>query len=205
MRFSDLPADVRRFRMTVVGLSCYEPAELAELLDRLHPSVEATVAVPAPRASEPPRPAPRTSGKHRKPFSSEPIYDQLSAWFADLSAFRELSGGDSGPVEWSSPADSGQAAAHAAARLDDAGVTSAGLPQREPQAQLVPGAVAPPPATFSTFDGDLGLPATAHDVGERLANYRDGVAEGRKRPPPDPLGDLGHAAAPRGDHSTARQ
>jgi hypothetical protein len=162
------------------------------------------VAVPAPRASEPPRPAPRTSGKHREPFSSEPIFEQLSAWFADLSAFRELSGGGSGPVEWSSPADSGQAAAHAAARLDDAGVTSAGLPQREPQAQLVPGAVARSPDTLATFDGAPGLPATTHDMGERLANYRDGVAEGRKRPPPVALGDLGHAMFDDGSGESGR-
>ena len=94
LRFSDLPVEVRRrvrrFRLTVVTLSDYDAAELAELLDRLHePS---RVSAPTERAH----------GTHRAPGSSEPIYDQVSAWFADLSGSGELSALDDAPwdPEW---------------------------------------------------------------------------------------------------------
>ncbi|MDD7942348.1 DUF262 domain-containing protein [Actinomycetospora lutea] len=171
LRFSDLPGDVqrrvRRFRMTVVVLSDYRPAELRELLDRLRPSDEPDIPVPSPRAPT-----------HRSPVSPEPIYDQVSAWFADLSEFRALSEASGDAVAWSSPADAGQAAAEAAVEPDGAdlaGVTAAGLPQREPRALLVPGAV-PPPAGGALSFGAPG--ASPHEVAERLASYRDGVTEG---------------------------
>lgn len=174
LRYSDLPEDVRRrvrrFRMTVVVLSDYRPAELRELLDRLRPPDEPDIPVPQPRAPT-----------HRSPVSPEPIYDQVSAWFADLSEFRALSETGDG-VAWSSPADEGQAAAAVAVDPDDtdlAGVTAAGLPQREPRALLVPGAVPPPPASGLSF-GAAG--ASPEDVAERLASYRDGVAEGTEEP-----------------------
>lgn len=174
LRFSDLPDDVRRrvrrFRVTVVVLSGYRPTELRELLDRLHPEDEPEVAVPRPR----------TPTHRAPPFSDEPIYDQVSAWFADLSEFRALSDSDGGT--WSSPADDGRAAAAAAVEPDPAdlaGVTAAGLPQREPRALLVPGAV-PPPA------GPLSFGPSPRHVAERLASYRDGVAEGGEGPRPDP-------------------
>lgn len=181
LRFSDLPDDVRRrvrrFRMTVVVLSDYRPAELHELLDRLRPPDEPDIPVPRPRTPT-----------HRAPGSPEPIYDQVSAWFADLSEFRALSGDG---VAWSSPADEGRTAAQAAVdpeSADLAGVTAAGLPQREPRALLVPGAVPPPPAPGSGAGS-----ASPHDVAERLASYREGVAEGGVDPgrdaPPHPMFD----------------
>jgi hypothetical protein len=190
LRFSDLPGDlrrrVRRFRVTVVVLSDYRPAELRELLDRLRPPagspVEPEVAVPRPRAPT-----------HRAPSSAEPIYDQVSAWFADLSEFRTLS--ESRPDgAWSSPADEGQAAAESAVapeRSDLAGVTAAGLPQREPRALLVPGAVPPPPEPPGALS--FGGPRP-EEIAESLASYRDGVAEGgEQRPaaPPHPMFDDG--------------
>ena len=186
LRFSDLPVEVRRrvrrFRLPVVTLSDYHAAELAELLDRLHePS----------RVSAPPERAP---GTHRAPGSSEPIYDQVSAWFADLSGSGELSALDDaawdpewGP-RWSSPADAGHSAARAAVEPADAGVTDAGLPQRDPLAQLVPGAI-DAPGRPASGPGAPARPAPA-DLGDRLASYQDGLAEGRADRPgetPEPV------------------
>ncbi|WP_328301791.1 DUF262 domain-containing protein [Actinomycetospora sp. NBC_00405] len=177
LRFSELPVEVRRrvrrFRLPVVTLSGYHAAELAELFDRLHePSRAVVPAVPAPSTE----PAP---GTHRAPGSSEPIFDQVSAWFADLSDFWGLSTFDdrSWLSSWSSPADAGHDAARAAVDPPDAGVTDAGLPQREPLAQLAPGAVGTPGASDPRSDAPSG-PAP-EDVGDRLASYWDGVAEGR--------------------------
>lgn len=186
LRFSDLPAAVRRrvrrFRLTVVTFSDYHAAELAELLDRLDQPAAPPPPVPAPRAGGTSGGAARRSGTHRAPVSPEPIYDQVSAWFADLSEFRELSG--SGGPRWASPADAGDAAARAAAQPASGGVTEAGLPQRDPRAQLVPGGIEP------SRDPSTGAgPATVHDaddVGERLAKYQHGVAEGRRDRNDDP-------------------
>ncbi|MEJ2862055.1 DUF262 domain-containing protein [Actinomycetospora flava] len=176
LRYSDLSGEVRRrvrrFRMTVVVLSDYRPAELRELLDRLRPPDEPDIPVPQPRAPS-----------HRSPVSPEPIYDQVSAWFADLSEFRALS---DAPGAFSSPADEGHAAAEAAVAPDDAdlaGVTAAGLPQREPRALLVPGAVPPPPESGLSF-GTAG--ASPEDVAESLASYRDGVVQGSSLNGDDP-------------------
>ncbi|WP_133828049.1 DUF262 domain-containing protein [Actinomycetospora succinea] len=185
LRYSELPEDVRRrvrrFRMTVVVLSDYRPAELRELLDRLRPADEPDIPVPRPRAPT-----------HRSPVSPEPIYDQVSAWFADLSEFRALSESQ-GDGAWASPADEGRAAAAAAVEpepTDLAGVTAAGLPQREPRALLVPGAVPPPPASALSFGGG----PRPDEVAESLASYRDGVVEGgggeqRTDAPPHPMFD----------------
>lgn len=211
LRFSDLPADVRRrvrrYRLSVVTLTDHEPVELDELLDRLrapgradsHPVAVVThhrrppqhlpvdyrwlfaarppPTLPTPRDGDTPGRAPRATGTHRVHISPEPIYDQVSSWFADLSEFQELSSGDSpSPPQWSSPADVGNAAARAAVHPEGISVTAAGLPQREPQAQLVPGAI-DPPADVTPGDGRMTNP---DEVSERLASHQHGVAEGRQ-------------------------
>ncbi len=177
LRFSELPAAVRRrvrrFRLTVVTMCGVESAELAELFERLEHPTRPALPVPSPRRTsdrpDPPAPAPR--GVHRAPISSEPIYDELSAWFAERSDLDAPS-----PPAWTSPADAGDAAAQEATLTGDEDITDAGLPQREPLARLVPGSV----------DGaDVQTPArpAADDPdgrGERLARYRRGVLEGRR-------------------------
>jgi hypothetical protein len=173
LRFSDLPTEVRRsvrrFRITVVTLSDFGAAELAELFDRLHEPDRSITRVPAPRAGG----AERDRG-HRISAPSEPIYDQVSAWFADLSDFWLLSEVGDGP-SWASPADAGHNAARVAADPPDAGLTGAGLPQREPRAQLIPGAIASPAhAAVATAPRP-----SPDDLSERLASYQHGVVEAR--------------------------
>jgi hypothetical protein len=191
LRFGDLPASVRRrvrrFRLTVVTVCGVEPAELAELFERLDHPTRPAPAIPSPRRTSdrpaPPVPAPR--GVHRAPVSSEPIYDELSAWFAERS---ELDGPR--PPAWTSPADAGDAAAQLATGTGDEDVTDAGLPQREPLARLVPGSVDAADRPTPARDPAAGDP---DDRGERLARHRHGVLEGRREqggplldPPPLP-------------------
>jgi hypothetical protein len=179
LRFVDLPAEVRRrvrrFRLTVVTFSDYHAAELAELLDRLHEPSRSLPQVPAPRSGGTSRPA-HVPATHRAPSSMEPIFDTVSAWFADLSDFWGRSDLDAEHVQahWSSPADAGNRAAQVAADPPDAGLTEAGLPQRLPQAQLVPGAV-------ESVEGSIPhTPPGPHDVGGRLTSYQYGLDEGRQ-------------------------
>ncbi|MHC1559936.1 DUF262 domain-containing protein [Actinomycetospora sp. C-140] len=172
LRFSDLPEEVRcrvrRFRLPVVTVFDYEAGELTELLARIHQPIRSRPWIPTPRIGDAPPGGPRTEGVHRASGSLEPIYDQVSAWFADLSEFgRE-------PTRWTSPADPGDAAARAAVDPQGLDTTDAGLPQREPRAHLVPGAIDPPTVAI---DRDA-LP-DARDVAERLTTYRDGVLDAR--------------------------
>jgi hypothetical protein len=75
--------------------------------------------------------------------------------------------------EWG-VADVGWRAAEALARPAEGEVTPAGLPRRQPQAQLVPGAADADPAGSAT-------PArSAEAVRGRLASYQRGVQEGRE-------------------------
>ena len=94
---------------------------------------------PAPRADLPApaerRPAPK---EHRPPpVSDEGDHDLLifaaakSAWF--------VGHGDEAELDWSTTADTGWQAAEQAARPAVGDETSAGLPKRVPQANLVPG------------------------------------------------------------------
>ncbi len=72
---------------------------------------------------------------------------------------------------WDSPADEGWRAAEAAKAPSSGGVTSAGLPKRVPQANLVPGTAAETPAA---------VPArSAAATRERFASFQRGVREGR--------------------------
>ncbi|MFL6077458.1 MAG: ATP-binding protein, partial [Mycobacteriales bacterium] len=88
---------------------------------------------------------------------------------------------------WTTPADSGWQAAGGAARPQPAGVTAAGLPRRDPMAQLVPGAAEPPSPPAPDWNNNA---ADRHQAAQAtrslLSSYRDGIergrAEGRNNP-----------------------
>jgi signal transduction histidine kinase len=130
-----------------------------------------------------------------------PIFDDVaSAWFSEnkqvpgnwspagsapaggddrhevmASAGREQLSGRPGQVSWGS-ADSGWQAAETLVQPSNGEVTAAGLPRREPRAQLVPGA-----AEAAAGTGPGGQPArSAEAVRGRLASYQRGVREGRQ-------------------------
>jgi len=75
-------------------------------------------------------------------------------------------------VAWATPSDRGWEAAAAVSSPATGGTTSAGLPKRVPQANLVPGAASPESATPT--------PArSASATRERFANFQRGSREGR--------------------------
>ncbi|HEY3734897.1 MAG TPA: nitrate- and nitrite sensing domain-containing protein [Streptosporangiaceae bacterium] len=75
---------------------------------------------------------------------------------------------------WSSPADDGWRAAEAVETPTAAGVTSAGLPKRVPQANLVPGGVAEPKGGYAP-----GPVRNAAATRQRMASFQRGAREGR--------------------------
>jgi len=84
---------------------------------------------------------------------------------------------DDGPeiaAGWSTPADEGWRAAEAAESPTSAGVTSAGLPKRVPQANLVPGAAAEDERTRLP---DLVRSAAA--TRQRMTSFQRGSRQGR--------------------------
>ncbi len=75
-------------------------------------------------------------------------------------------------VAWTTPSDQGWEAAAAVSSPTTGGTTSAGLPKRVPQANLVPGAATPEPVAPT--------PArSAAATRERLSNFQRGSREGR--------------------------
>ena len=103
-----------------------------------------------------------------------PIYDSVeSNWF---SGRREASGNSSGLTatagsRWSSPADEGWNAAATVDSPSSDGATSAGLPKRLPNANLVPGAI---PATEPVLPN-----RSAAAARDRLAGFQRRVGEAR--------------------------
>ena len=100
-----------------------------------------------------------------------PIYDAVeSNWFR---GGREAPGGTAAAgSRWSSPADEGSHAAETVDSPSSGGSTTAGLPKRLPNANLVPGAI---PSTQPVAPPKRS-PAAARD---RLAGFQRGVSEGR--------------------------
>ena len=113
-----------------------------------------------------------------------PIFDSLeSTWFrsrgqhigdaAQQPVWEVTVQDDEMARAWTSPADEGWSAAHAAAEPAVGEVTAAGLPRRVPQANSVPGSVAtqtsPAPALARS-------PETART---RLQNFQEGVRQAR--------------------------
>ena len=77
-------------------------------------------------------------------------------------------------VAWTTPSDQGWQAAAAASSPATGGTTTAGLPKRVPQANLVPGAVAAEPSAPEP------VPArSAAATRERFSNFQRGIREGR--------------------------
>jgi signal transduction histidine kinase len=103
---------------------------------------------------------------------------------------------------WTSPADEGWRAAEVAAAPSSAGVTSAGLPKREPQANLVPGAA---PATVGMPQAAPTGPTVARSAAatrDRFASFQRGVREGRAAAGEGDMPD-GEDAAPDGEDQTS--
>jgi hypothetical protein len=79
---------------------------------------------------------------------------------------------------WASPADEGWRAAESVSTPSSGGVTSAGLPKRVPQANLVPGAVGA--AAGAGAASSSATPArSAAATRDRFASFQRGVREGR--------------------------
>jgi len=103
-----------------------------------------------------------------------PIFDSIeSNWFGGR---REASSSSSGLTAaagsgWSSPADEGWNAAKTVDSPSSGGATSAGLPKRTPNANLVPGAI---PATETVLPN-----RSASAARDRLAGFQRGVGEAR--------------------------
>ena len=102
-----------------------------------------------------------------------PIFNAVeSGWFSGGRMTQGSSGVTSGAgSRWSSPADEGWHAAETVDLPSSGGPTAAGLPQRLPNANLVPGAV---PGTQPVVPNRS--PAAARD---RLAGFQRGVSDGR--------------------------
>ena len=102
-----------------------------------------------------------------------PIFDAVeSGWFRGGRMTQGSSGVTSGAgSRWSSPADEGWHAAETVDLPSSGGPTAAGLPQRLPNANLVPGAV---PGTQPVVPNRS--PAAVRD---RLAGFQRGVSDGR--------------------------
>jgi signal transduction histidine kinase len=102
-----------------------------------------------------------------------PIFEAVeSDWFRHgRNAFGWSGDAEEPEPSWASPADEGWRAAETVSTPSTAGLTSAGLPKRVPQANLVPGAA----ASARTQTPVRSAAATR----ERFASFQRGVREGR--------------------------
>ena len=131
-------------------------------------------------------PAPPENGHDQR----LPIFDTLeSDWFRRSGTSHVTSpapGGEASTASvpdqaaWHSPADEGWRAAETVAAPSTGTSTSAGLPQRVPRANLVPGSVGEPAADPS---GSEGPSRSAEEVRNRLASFQRGVREARASAP----------------------
>jgi signal transduction histidine kinase len=102
-----------------------------------------------------------------------PIFDSVeSHWFRGGRQVPGSSGGNAAAgSRWSSPADEGWHAAETVDSPSSSGSTAAGLPRRQPSANLVPGAIPSTQPVVPTRSA-----AAARD---RLAGFQQGVSQGR--------------------------
>jgi signal transduction histidine kinase len=114
-----------------------------------------------------------------------------SGWSAGQPENGGASSAPAAEVAWSTPSDEGWQAAAAASSPATGGTTTAGLPKRVPQANLVPGAVSseqstPPPV----------VPArSAAATRDRFASFQRGIREGRAALSGDEEGSEGEDAS----------
>jgi hypothetical protein len=104
-----------------------------------------------------------------------PIFESVeSDWFRRSRSVSDAPDTDTATEAWSSPADDGWQAAEVAQEPVSSGLTAAGLPQRVPKANLVPGRAGLAGATAQS------APArSATQTQERLASFQRAVREAR--------------------------
>jgi hypothetical protein len=151
-------------------------------------AVPATV-VPAPVTAEPPAVPQPADGMRDGARAQLPIYDSVeSEWFRRGST----TFGRGGSAAWTSPADEGFRRAAETVVSPVAGqVTSAGLPQRVPSANLVPGSVTARPTPTGQRDAQAPPPAdgpsrSPEAVRTRLTGFQVRGREGRSSAPERP-------------------
>jgi signal transduction histidine kinase len=105
----------------------------------------------------------------------EEIFEMVSAWFRERRAASESDSRTVPAPDWWSPFDEGWHAAQALSTPVDHELTAAGLPKRQPRAQLVSGADHPAQAT--PVPSALGR--APEDVRGRLSRYQSGLRVGR--------------------------
>jgi signal transduction histidine kinase len=151
------------------------------------PDPPAAVAVVEP----PPEPEPAAAVASDVPGVRLPIYDSIeSEWFRRGNA--SFSGGGRPPAgsSWTSPADEGfRRAAETVASPVAGQVTNAGLPQRVPSANLVPGSIGLRPAAQRTAQAPPsadGPSRSPEAVRARLTGFQVRGREGRSDVPQGP-------------------
>jgi hypothetical protein len=162
------------------------------------PARAAVPAPPPPPPPEPPAPVvvveppgqPQPAADAARDASSTrlPIYDSIeSEWFRrGNTSFSGSGGGSAAGSAWTSPADEGFRRAAETVVSPSAGqLTNAGLPQRVPSANLVPGSVSPRPAgqraaSPAAADGPSRSPEA---IRARLTGFQTRGREGRFDPP----------------------
>jgi hypothetical protein len=125
------------------------------------------------------------AGVPQGPDARLPIYDSLeSDWFnsrgrslqrdEDMAGVAESGLAAAGAAVWKSAGDEGWRAAKGAAAPSAGGLTSAGLPRRVPQANIVPGSAG---ATRVTAPANPAL--SAEHARNRMASFQQGVRRAR--------------------------
>lgn len=123
--------------------------------------------------------APRPPVVPAQPQAPTPIFDRVvSKWFTE-HAPDPASTPAPAAKNWATPVDEARRAAETAVRPPASSVLSpAGLPTREPGAQLAPGAALPHPAKAKAQPGDFRDPAA---VRNNLSRHYNGMRAARQR------------------------
>jgi signal transduction histidine kinase len=154
------------------------------------PGPPAPVVTVDPPIAEPEPAMPAAAEPSDVPGVRLPIYDSIeSEWFRRGSTTFGRGGSAGGGAAWTSPADEGfRRAAETVASPVAGQVTSAGLPQRVPSANLVPGSVGvrPAPQRAGQAAPPDGRSRSPEAVRARLTGFQTHGREGRTDAPPRP-------------------